>query len=173
MGGGIQRWPDEMVRSVSHSRRADGLFHNRELIGTVLAAIGRSRACLPRMRNKGSSVLALGARARFATAASAAPQVTEFLSFGWLLADHNREPGELERSPGLAQDGLPSIFVYESDGFAGTQPIELRAFPHSLDKMRPRGCRVKPIGEILRFVGDQPFAEFHDAHRVRRYAVIG
>src|SRR5260370_7659196 len=39
--------------------------------------------------------------------------------------------------------------------------------------MRTRGCRVKPIGEILRFVGHQPFAEFHDAHRVRWYAVIG
>src|ERR1700709_1818140 len=39
--------------------------------------------------------------------------------------------------------------------------------------MRPRGCRVKLIGEILRFVGHQSFAEFHDAHRVRWYAVIG
>src|SRR6266568_1886531 len=39
--------------------------------------------------------------------------------------------------------------------------------------MRARGCRVKPVGEILRFVGHQSFAEFHDAHRVRWYAVIG
>jgi hypothetical protein len=39
--------------------------------------------------------------------------------------------------------------------------------------MRTRGCRVKPIGEILRFVGHQSFAEFHDAHRVRWYSVIG
>src|SRR4029077_15124496 len=39
--------------------------------------------------------------------------------------------------------------------------------------MRTRGSRVKPIGEILRFVGHQSFAEFHDAHRVRWYAVIG
>src|SRR6202166_592488 len=39
--------------------------------------------------------------------------------------------------------------------------------------MRARGCRVKPIGEILRFVGPQSFAKFHDAHRVRRCAVIG
>src|SRR3979490_2173318 len=39
--------------------------------------------------------------------------------------------------------------------------------------MRARGRRVKPIGEILRFVGHQSFAEFHDAHRVRWYAVIG
>src|SRR3984893_12440872 len=38
--------------------------------------------------------------------------------------------------------------------------------------MRTRGSRVEPIGEILRFVGHQSFAEFHDAHRVRRYAVI-
>src|SRR6267378_1301478 len=38
--------------------------------------------------------------------------------------------------------------------------------------MRTRGPRVKPIGEILRFVGHQSFAEFHDAHRVRWYAVI-
>src|SRR5437588_6427216 len=46
-------------------------------------------------------------------------------------------------------------------------------FAYSLNKMRTRGCRVKPIGEILRFVGHQSFAEFHDAHRVRWYAVIG
>src|SRR6202166_4273161 len=39
--------------------------------------------------------------------------------------------------------------------------------------MRTRGCRVKPISEILRFVGHQSFAEFHDAHRVRRYGVVG
>src|ERR1700693_2585591 len=38
--------------------------------------------------------------------------------------------------------------------------------------MRTRGCRVKPIGEILRFVDHQSFAEFHDAHRVGRYTVI-
>src|SRR6266480_2854557 len=38
--------------------------------------------------------------------------------------------------------------------------------------MRTRGSRVEPIGEILRFVGHLPFAEFHDAHRVRWYAVI-
>ena len=43
----------------------------------------------------------------------------------------------------------------------------------ALNKMRTRGCRVKPIGEILRFAGHQSFAEFHDAHRVRWYAVIG
>src|SRR4051812_44470697 len=42
-----------------------------------------------------------------------------------------------------------------------------------LDKMRTRGGRVKPVGEILRFVGHQSFAELHDAHRVRGYAVIG
>src|SRR5712692_5702687 len=39
--------------------------------------------------------------------------------------------------------------------------------------MRTGGCRVKPIGEILRFVGHQSFAEFHDANGVRWYAVIG
>src|SRR5882724_6280516 len=39
--------------------------------------------------------------------------------------------------------------------------------------MRTRGPWVKPIGEILRFLGHQSFAEFHDAHRVRWYAVIG
>src|SRR5258707_2917417 len=39
--------------------------------------------------------------------------------------------------------------------------------------MRTRGSRFKPIGEILRFVGHQSFAEFHDAHRVGWYAVVG
>src|SRR5450631_1550020 len=50
--------------------------------------------------------------------------------------------------------------------------LESGDFVHSLNKMRTRGCRVKPIGEILRFVGHQSFAELHDAHRVRWYAVI-
>ncbi len=45
-------------------------------------------------------------------------------------------------------------------------------FPVWLDKMRTRGRGVKPIGKILRFAGHQPFAEFHDADRVRRCAVI-
>src|SRR5712672_3878581 len=39
--------------------------------------------------------------------------------------------------------------------------------------MRTRRRGIKPIGEILRFVGHKSFAEFHDAHRVRWYAVIG
>src|SRR5258705_6687038 len=55
---------------------------------------------------------------------------------------------------------------------ATARGIQRRDFAYSLNKMRTRGCRVKPIGEILRFVGHQSFAEFHDAHRVRRYAVI-
>src|SRR3954462_3435670 len=38
--------------------------------------------------------------------------------------------------------------------------------------MRTGGCRVKPIGEILRLVGHQSFPKFHDAHRVRWYAII-
>src|SRR3954466_9599616 len=32
--------------------------------------------------------------------------------------------------------------------------------------------RLKPIGEVLRFVGHQSLAQFHDAHGVRWYAVI-
>src|SRR5947209_10947235 len=39
--------------------------------------------------------------------------------------------------------------------------------------MCTRGCGFKSRSEILRFVGHQSFAEFHDAHRVRWYAVIG
>src|SRR5471032_2211754 len=39
--------------------------------------------------------------------------------------------------------------------------------------MRARGSRVKVIGEILRFVGHQSVTEFHDAHRIGWYAVIG
>src|SRR5882757_9958757 len=38
--------------------------------------------------------------------------------------------------------------------------------------MRTRGCRFKPIGEILCFVRHQSFTEFHDAHRVGWDAVI-
>src|SRR3982074_809270 len=58
-------------------------------------------------------------------------------------------------------------------GFSSAVYLEGRDFAYSRNKMRTRGCRVKPIGEILRFVGHQSFAEFHDAHRVRWYAVIG
>src|SRR3982074_1302233 len=58
-------------------------------------------------------------------------------------------------------------------GFSSAVYLEGRDFAYSLNKMRTRGCRVKPIGEILCFVGHQSFAEFHDAHRVRWYAVIG
>src|SRR6478672_11940802 len=39
--------------------------------------------------------------------------------------------------------------------------------------MRARGSGVERIGEILRFMRDQSVAEFHDAHRVGWYAVIG
>ena len=63
------------------------------------------------------------------------------------------------------------------DAFASIRFTHLPTYPpthlpSSLDKMRTRGCGVEPIGEILRFVGHQSFAEFHDAHRVRRVAVI-
>jgi hypothetical protein len=51
--------------------------------------------------------------------------------------------------------------------------LERPDFACSLNKMRTRGCRVKPICEILRFVSHQSFAEFHDAHSVRWYSVIG
>src|SRR5690242_11646176 len=39
--------------------------------------------------------------------------------------------------------------------------------------MRARGPGLKRIAEILRFMRDLPVAEFHDADRVRRHAVIG
>ncbi len=38
---------------------------------------------------------------------------------------------------------------------ATARGIQRRDFAYSLNKMRTRGCRVKPIGEILRFVGHQ------------------
>src|SRR3954447_15530700 len=34
-------------------------------------------------------------------------------------------------------------------------------------------CRLKPISEILRLIGHQSFTQFHDAHRVRWYTIIG
>src|SRR3954471_8539 len=42
-----------------------------------------------------------------------------------------------------------------------------------LKKLCTRGSGVESVGEILRFVGHQSFAKFHDAHRVGWYAVIG
>src|SRR5262245_30339080 len=47
-----------------------------------------------------------------------------------------------------------------------------RAPACSLNKMRPRWCGLEPIREILRLVGHQPLAKFHDAHRIGRDAVI-
>ena len=44
-----------------------------------------------------------------------------------------------------------------------------RASVYALHKMRTRGCRLEPIGEILRFVGHLSVAKLHDAHRVGRY----
>src|SRR5450755_2061052 len=49
----------------------------------------------------------------------------------------------------------------------------ITSFAHRLDKMRTRRPGTKTVGEILRFVGHQPFAKFHDAHRVGWYAIIG
>src|SRR5580658_1150576 len=39
--------------------------------------------------------------------------------------------------------------------------------------MRTRGRWVKSVGEVLRLLGHQPFAELHDTDRKRRSAVIG
>ena len=47
-----------------------------------------------------------------------------------------------------------------------------RGFAYWLNKMGPRECRVKRIGKILRFVGHQSVAEFHDAHGVGWFAII-
>src|SRR5689334_2484161 len=38
--------------------------------------------------------------------------------------------------------------------------------------MRTRGRSFEPIREVLRFLGHQPVAQFHDADRVRWYPVV-
>src|SRR3569833_3698045 len=38
--------------------------------------------------------------------------------------------------------------------------------------MSTRGRRIKPIGEILRFMDDLPITEFHDAHRIGWNAIV-
>src|SRR4051812_44351344 len=48
---------------------------------------------------------------------------------------------------------------------------ELRSVTR-LDQVRPGRPGLERIAKILRFVGDLSVAEFHDAHRVRRHAVI-
>src|SRR5438105_8833294 len=58
-------------------------------------------------------------------------------------------------------------------GFSSAAHLGWRDSAQSLNKMRTRGRRVKAIAEILGLVGHQSFAEFHDAHGVRWYAVIG
>src|SRR5262249_42921310 len=59
---------------------------------------------------------------------------------------------------------------------AGVSPLDsvrlAGRLSHPLDKMRTRRRRVEPLGEILRFVGHASVAEFHDAHRIGRHAVI-
>src|SRR4051812_1594302 len=46
-------------------------------------------------------------------------------------------------------------------------------FSYLPNEMRTRWRRIEAIGEVLRFVGHLSVAELHDAHSVRRYAVIG
>src|SRR3954470_3160049 len=48
---------------------------------------------------------------------------------------------------------------------------ELRSVTR-LDQVRPRRPGLERIAKILRFAGDLSVAEFHDAHGVRRRAVI-
>src|ERR1700719_1330736 len=68
----------------------------------------------------------------------------------------------------------PLVIVPTNGRTVGDTPGEsLWRSAYALNEMSARGCGVKPICEILRFVGHQSFAEFHDAHRVRWYAVIG
>jgi hypothetical protein len=51
--------------------------------------------------------------------------------------------------------------------------FRMMLFANSLDKMGAGRCRLKPIGKILGFVGYPSVTYFHDAHRLRRYAVLG
>jgi hypothetical protein len=44
---------------------------------------------------------------------------------------------------------------------------------HPLDPLGARGPRLEGIAEVLGLPGNLPVAELHDAHRVRRLAVIG
>ena len=71
----------------------------------------------------------------------------------------------------------PSNAVCRATPGAETNAVEAGRIQRDVFRQRApqgftRGCRIKPIGEILRFVGYLSFAKLHDAHRVRRYAVI-
>ena len=46
------------------------------------------------------------------------------------------------------------------------------AFGHPLGELRPRRRRLERVREVLGLVGHQVVTEFHDAHRVRRNAVV-
>jgi len=68
-----------------------------------------------------------------------------------------------------AQAAEPACGRGEGNHDAGVGNVPEDAAPpltFSLDEMGARRCRVKRIGEILRFACHQSFAKFHDAHRV-------
>src|SRR5580704_2576259 len=44
---------------------------------------------------------------------------------------------------------------------------------HPLDPLRARRSRLKRIAEVLGLTGNLAAFELHDAHRVRRHAVVG
>src|SRR5262245_20842788 len=64
--------------------------------------------------------------------------------------------------------------IRSSVAFIRAALIGLRAAViHALDQMRARGTGLKAVGKILRFTGHAPVAEFHDADRIGRHAVVG
>src|SRR3954454_23141695 len=80
------------------------------------------------------------------------------------------EAGTAPRRISLIRMAQASVFL---SGAPSGYAVGRGAFPFWLDEMHARGCRVKSVGEILRLVGHQSFAKFHDAHRVRWYSVVG
>src|SRR6478609_617826 len=68
---------------------------------------------------------------------------------------------------------LSGLARYAQDaGFGRLSRDTAGCLRRALDKMRARRCRLERVGEILRFARHQPVAEFHDAYRIRRCAVI-
>ena len=118
-------------------------------------------------------VLSGGAAARIASSKLKELVITDSIQPTEAVQQGRQHPHALDRRPDRAKRSAAPRRKNRCRA-CSTEPLAAAqsALPRSLNKMRTRGRGVELIGEILGFAGHQPVAEFHDAHGVRRDAVI-
>src|SRR6476469_2530515 len=77
----------------------------------------------------------------------------------------------MARRRGAALGGNPTSDLSSPSLYRPSRRRELRSVTRR-DQSRPRLPGLERVAKILRFSGDLSVAEFHDAHGVRRRAVI-